>query len=125
MKTLANCSPREFLAQTYRIRKAAAGWMERAGMDGLRARLREIEGREEQIRAAARALMDVALETCPDETAELLGLMCFIEPEDLERHAMAELLGAAREIANCPEIIDFFISLARLESGSTPGAAGE
>ena len=114
MKNLANCTPREFLRQTNRIRKAAARWLE--GTDALAIRRRGAGEGESGIEQAARNLRDIleaALEKCPDETAELLGLMCFIEPEELDQHSMAELLTSATELLNSPEVADFFTSLAR------------
>lgn len=116
MRTIANCSPREFLAQTNRIRRSAARWLE---MSGAAAILRS----EGELRGKVDGLLRGVLEKCPEETMELLGLMCFIEPEELDRHSVAELLGAAREIAGCPEVVDFFISLARLEIRLTSGDA--
>ena len=125
MKTLANCTPREFLAQTQRIRKVAAKWLKLTGLHELRARLPEVpadapedvrrEAMQARVNAAANGLMDAMLEACPEATAELLGLMCFIEPEDLEDHSMAELLSEATALLNSPEVMGFFISLARLE----------
>ena len=133
MKTLANCTPGEFLAQTNRIRKVAAKWLKLTGFHELRARLPEVpadapeEGRQEALQArvcaAATALLDAMLDTCPRETAELLGLMCFIEPEELENHSMAELLSVATALLNSPEVMGFFISLARLEIRRISGPA--
>ena len=49
--------------------------------------------------------------------------MCFVDPSDLDNHRMTEFIGAFAEMLNCQEIIDFFISLARLESVSISGIA--
>ncbi len=135
MKTIANCSPREFLVQTNRIRKKAADWVTLTGILEIRKRApvftddMDDAAKKEAARAKAReniyAILDSIMEEHPDETAELLGLLCFIEPEDLDNHSMLEFLTPATELINNPEVIDFFISLARLGQidTSTPANA--
>lgn len=124
MKSIANCSPREFLVQTNRIRKRVDNWITVTGIEEIRKRMPAFtdDMDDKAKRAAAReqakqniyAMMDSAMEEHPDETAELLGLLCFIEPEDLDKHSMLEFLAPATELINNPEVIDFFISLVRL-----------
>jgi len=133
MKTLANCSPREFLVQTNRIRKAVESWLTMTKIMEIRKNLPNIpegtpddERREltvAQMKANANAMLDAALDEHPNETAELLGLMCFVEPEDLDNHKMTEFFSAVNEMMNCREILDFFISLTRLARGNTSPAA--
>ena len=125
MKTLANCTPREFLIQTNKIRKNVANWLTLTGVVDIRkkAPVFTTDMTDSEKKAASRAqakknieeMMDRILEEHPAETAELLGLVCFIEPEDLDNHSMLEILGAAAEILNSPEVVDFFISLANWE----------
>lgn len=134
MKTLANCNPREFLVQTNRIRKAVANWLSLTKVLEIRKNLPQLSGDvspEErkaamatQMRKNAMAMLDAILDEHPNETAELLGLMCFIEPSDLDNHSMTEFVGAIAEMINSQEIIDFFISLARLESINISNTAG-
>lgn len=129
MKTLANCNPREFLVQTNRIRKFVKKWLDDTKILEYRKQLPEIpkDATEKQKReitlAKARenisAMFDAALDEHPDETAELLGLLCFIEPEDLDKHTMTELFVAFDEIINCKEIYGFFTSLAQLVQTNT------
>ena len=102
MKNLANCTPREFIAQTNKIRKSVADAEERK------------KAYNEQGKKNLNAILDEALEKHPDETIELLGLMCFIEPNDLDNHSMKELFGSFSELMNCDEVINFFGSLLRL-----------
>jgi len=133
MKTLANCSPREFLVQTNKIRKAVSEWLTLTKIMEIRKKLPDIpkdvsedEKREivtEQIKANANAMLDAVLDEHPNETAELLGLMCFIEPDDLDNHSMTEFFGAISEMINSQEIVDFFISLTRLASVNTSPSA--
>lgn len=126
MKTLANCTPREFLVQTNKIRKSVAKWLtltrvleirktqpkmdENASDEEKRAAL------EKQVRQNLTSMLDTILEEHPEETAELLGLVCFIEPEDLDNHSMIEILSNFTDILNSKEVMSFFISLTQLGS---------
>ena len=124
MKTLANCSPKEFLVQTNKIRRYAETWLSLTKIMEIRKNLPKItddmtaeekrEALNEQVKTNANHLLNAVLEEYPEETAVLLGLVCFIEPEDIEKHTMAELLGAYAEIIANKEVISFFISLMQL-----------
>ena len=124
MKTLANCSPREFLAQTNKIRKLAADWIEKTRILEIRKQMPAItdEMTAEEIQEAARQqakanimkMLDAMLDEYPNETADLLGLVCFIDPEDLDNYQMVDIFKAATELISSQDVIDFFISLARL-----------
>lgn len=127
MKNLANCTPLEFLRQTNRIRKAAANWLTLTKVMALRKRAPaagdDPEAVRRQIEQNARDILGAVLEEYPRETAELLCLMCFIEPEEMDDHPMRELLGGLSEMLSCREVVDFFISLARLARTPTSGGA--
>lgn len=135
MKNLANCSPREFLKQTNRIRKAAAEWLDATKILDIRKNLPTIDRNApqdeqraavaQQIKRNASAILDAVLEAHPDETAELLGLCCFIEPEELDNHPMSEIIGAVGEMLGNPEIVGFFTSLARLGNLDTSNIANQ
>lgn len=124
MKTLANCSPREFLTQANKIRKLAADWLDKTRILEIRQTQPELEAgmtaeeakeaRRQQARKNIGKMLDAILEEHPNETADLLGLLCFIDPEDLDNYRMTDLLQAANELLNSQEVIDFFISLAKL-----------
>lgn len=126
MKTLANCTPREFLVQTNKIRKSVAKWLTLTDILGIRRERPEIaadasdEERkaalENQVRHNLTSMLDATLDKYPDETAELLGLLCFIEPEDLDNHSMIEILANFTDILNSKEVMSFFISLMQLEN---------
>lgn len=133
MKTLANCNPKEFLMQTNKIRKSVANWLSLTKVLEIRKNLPEIpkdatpeekkKALSEQISKNATAILDSVLEEHPEETAELLGLLCFVDPDDLENHKMTEFLGAFAEIINCPEVIGFFTSLMQLGQMDTSAFA--
>ena len=124
MKTLANCSPREFLVQTNKIRKRASDWLTKtrileirekqpAYTDEMTPEERKAEY-QKQVRANLSEMLDSMLDEYPEETAEILGLLCFIEPEDLDNHKMTDILSSVAEIIADKEVLNFFISLMQL-----------
>lgn len=143
MKTLANCTPREFLRQTNRIRISAEKWLTATKILEIRKRMPElpaptetkdkaelqkaIEERKEafakQTRENLFAMLEAMLETNADETLELLALCCFVEPEDVDNHTMSEYLVSIGELLNDAGVISFFDSLVRLGVSSTANIA--
>lgn len=124
MKNLANCSVREFLTQTNKIRKSVANWLSLTQIIEIRKHLPDLpegvskEDKDEALKKQAKEnlsdMLDAILDKYPEETAEMLGLACFIEPEDLDNHKMVELFSSFDEMINCEEVISFFTSLAKL-----------
>lgn len=124
MKNLANCAPREFWRQTNKIRKYVSKWLTDTEIMEIRRRLPEIpdDATDEDRKAAVKAqisrnldaIFDAVMETHADETTNLLGMLCFVEPEDVDNHPMREYLGALSEMLNSNEVFDFFISLVRV-----------
>lgn len=133
MKTLANCNPKEFLVQTNKIRRHVERWLSLTKVLEIRKRMPAIDENatpderrkavSEQIKKNANDVLSAAMEEHPDETAELLGLLCFVDPEDLENHKMTEFFGAFTEIVESPEVIGFFTSLMQLGEMNTSASA--
>lgn len=132
MKNLANCSPKEFLIQTNKIRKQAAHWMDITQVMEIRKVLPDTDGLEPEEKAKAISaqakknisdMLDAALEANVDETVELLGMLCFVAPEEANDHPVTEYLAAFSEIINCPEVVGFFTSLMQLGQMTGFGAA--
>ena len=133
MKTLATCNPKEFLIQTNKIRKSVANWLSMTKVLEIRKAKPDIpadatpeqrkSALQDQVKKNLSAMLDSVLDEHPEETAELLGLMCFVDPDDLENHRMTEFLGAFSEIINCPEVISFFTSLMQLDQKNISGTA--
>lgn len=133
MKTLATCSPVEFLVQTNKIRRSVESWLTMTKVMEIRKRLPELpqgakpedikKARQEQAKKNFSAILDSVLEEHPQETAELLGLLCFIEPEDLENHSMLEIISAVNELIPSPEVLSFFTSLTQLVQTVTSDTA--
>lgn len=124
MKTLATCKPSEFLRQTNLIRKSVANWLELTNIMNIRKRKPELEGldKDERIAAMERQakenlddILNALLEEYPDETLSILALVCFVDPADVDDHTVAEYLDAISEIISNKSVLNFFVSLARLE----------
>lgn len=135
-KNLANCDPLEFMEQAYRIKESAQKWMK--ATDILSIRGRKVEGlktippdasEEEaekikeknralvsaQVRKNASEVFDSIFRDHKMETLELLGLVCFVEPEHVREHKFSWYLANIGDILTDSDTLDFFTSLAQLE----------
>lgn len=129
MKTLANCTPREFLKQTAKIRHNVADWVNMTKILEIRKNLPVIPKdataaeREAAIQKQAKEnlskILDSILDEHPDETLELLALICFIEPEDVDNYSVDFYLDAIAELLSNKAVIRFFTSLVQLEQINT------
>lgn len=126
MKNLANCKPSEFFAQTNKIRKSVSRWLTETDIMNIRRRMPTIpdgmseEDRNKAMRRQAEenfnSILDAIFDEHPSETLELLALLCFVEPENVDDYETSEYLGAFAELINNENVINFFISLIRLEN---------
>ena len=133
MKTLATCSPVEFLVQTNKIRRSVESWLTLTKVMEIRKRLPELpqgakpedvkKARQEQAKKNFSSILDSVLEEHPQETVELLGMLCFIEPDDLENHSMLEIISSVNELIASPEVLSFFTSLTQLVQTVTSDTA--
>ena len=139
MKSLVNCNPREFLAQTAKIRKSVSNWLTVTDIIAIRERQpKEIidlttvdkekvadtlaENKKkinEQAMKNLDAMLESMLELHPDETLEVLALICFVDPKDIDKYKMSDFLGIIAETLNDQSVMDFFISLVRLGNLNT------
>lgn len=145
MKHLANCDAVEFLRQTNKIRKAVGEWLKAtkvldirknvpkldpitADMDeDKKAKITEknrIKSRE-QINKNLSEMLDAALDANAEKTLELLALLCFVEPEDANKHKATEYLKAFGEMIADEDVLDFFTSLMRLEQTGILNTVGQ
>ena len=134
MKNLANCTPTEFLKQTYKIKRSAEKWLTDTDIINIRKRMPELtkitnvmtdEERESAIEANKKLvskqvtknlmdILDAILDKNAEGTLEILALCCFVEPEDVDNHPMAEYLDSITELISNKSVVGFFTSLARL-----------
>ena len=126
MKNFAHCTPSEFFAQTNKIRKSVSRWLTETDIMNIRRRMPTIpdgmseEDRNKAMRRQAEenfnSILDAIFDEHPSETLELLALLCFVEPENVDDYETSEYLGAFAELINNENVINFFISLIRLEN---------
>lgn len=125
MKNLANCKPSEFLVQTNKIRKSVEKWLKLTDIPNIRKNvppIKEGQTKEERRAELAKAskenlnkIFDAVLEEHPQETLELLGLLCFVEPENVDDYPVSFYIQNFNEIINDESVIGFFTSLMSLE----------
>lgn len=143
LKTLATCKPSEFLRQTNRIKKSVEKWLTDTDILNIRKRMAALEMipkeaseeerkaifernkklTEEQAKKNISAMLDAILDEHPDETLELLGLCCFVEPEHVDDHSVSEYLDAFNSLINDRAVVNFFTSLASLAQMNTSNAS--
>lgn len=134
MKNLSTCTPEEFLKQTVRIKRAAEKWLSLTDIMNIRKNVPELEDidwdadvdtkakvmaennrrRSEQAMANLSKIIDAVAEEHPAETLEMLALVCFVEPKDVNKHLMGEYLESIAEMITDQAVIGFFTSLAKL-----------
>lgn len=134
MKNLTNCSPREFMRQTAKIRHAVSSWLKMTDVLNIRKRLPErpnipkdmpaeektakLREWNEQVAEQAKAnindMLDAIMDKYPDETVDLLAMCCFVEPESVDDHTISEYLGAIADMMEDENILRFFTSLMSL-----------
>lgn len=124
MKNLANCGPREFMRQTAKIRHAVEKWLKLTDVLNIRDKLPKIaddlpaderdKAFEERGKQVISMVLDAIMDEHPDETADLLALCCFIDPEKVDDYPMSDYLGAITEMVNNEDVVRFFTSLMRL-----------
>lgn len=138
MKNLANCTPKEFLKQTYRIKNAVEKWLKDIDLSSIRANVPKLtpvtglEGEElEKVKAENRKIMskqimengmkilDNVMDKYADETVEILALCCFVEPSEAESHTMSEYLESIGDLLSDKGVLSFFTSLAQLQLPNT------
>ena len=132
MKNLTNCSPTEFLKQTVRLRPVLKKWVEKTGIDEIRKR--KPEGFDGMTKAEKEAavqnqgtqnlsdMLEAAMVEDPEGTLEVLGLCCFVEPEDIDSHPMTEYLEAVFEMLKNEAVRSFFILALRSKTSSSSEA---
>lgn len=120
-KNLANCTPKEFAIQTRLIKHAVEKWLTETDIMKIRERKPVIpEGAtdeetaklmREQAGKNLSAMFDVVMDEHPDETVELLGLLCFVPPAEVDNHPMTYYMDSISELIAEQSVWNFFISL--------------
>ena len=121
MKTIANCTPSEFLKQSWAIYEKLRDLFDKAKVAEIRKMMPKFNGKETDEEKAAKLkeqgkenlvkILQKMLDEYPVETAKVLGLMCFIPEDEIDQHTGIELLLPAIEILNNEQVVSFFSSL--------------
>ena len=130
MKNLANCTPREFLKQTSKIKRSVEKWLKATDVMNIRKRmpkaLPEISDslpddakaemllkRSEMIRKQAYKnvsdILDAMLEDHPEETLEVLAYCCFVDPEKIDEYQMSYFFGSINEMLTDESVMAFLL----------------
>ena len=127
-KNLANCTPTEFFVQTNKIRKSVEKWLTATDIMKIRKRLPNLEGLdkeqrkealEKQVKENMSAIFDAVLEEHPQETVEIMALVCFVNPEDANKYPMSYYIASVTEVIEDEGCRDFFKLLVRLANKNT------
>ena len=129
-KTLLTCTPREFLVQTNRMKKAVEQWATATDIkklfsqkaDGIESltgdetrdtaiKERNTERVQAQRRLNLSAIMDAALEEHTDETLEIIAMMFFMSVEELNKLQAREMMVSLNAMLNDEAIVGFFSTL--------------
>jgi len=121
MKTLANCTLKEFLQQINKIKKKAAAFYDVIGIGDIRRTLPVFKGdetpeqRKEMIRKQGMKNISAIIDKCIDEnidaTVELIGLMCFKTADEAAEMEVSEFIDIVLETVGSQRCIDFFMKL--------------
>lgn len=124
MKNLANCKPTEFFTQTVKIKKAVQNWLTVTEIMSIRKRMPPLPENmtqpekkaviEKQAQENLSAMFDAIMDKHPTETMNLLAMLCFVEPENVDDYPMSEYLASLSEMMGSEAVIGFFTSLMRL-----------
>lgn len=123
MKTLANCTLKEFLQQTNKIRHKAADFYNVIGIADIRKTMPTLTGKEtpeeaekkriEQGKKNISAIIDKCIDANIDATIEIIGLMCFKTPEEAENMNATEFIDVVFEIIGSERVMNFFTKMVK------------
>ena len=117
-KNLANCTPKEFMVQTRLIKKSVENWLTETDIMNIRKNMPELpedideEQKQEKVKEQAMHNLSAMFNEHPDETVELLALLCFVPVNEVDSYPMTYYLESITELLNDKTVWDFFISLA-------------
>ena len=121
-KNLANCTPKEFMVQTRLIKHAVEKWLTLTEVLKIRQNMPDIpEGATEEERGKLieerqkenlSRMFDAIMDDHPNETVELLGLLCFVPKDEIDNYPMSYYMESLTELLNDQAVWSFFTSLA-------------
>lgn len=119
MKNLANCTPREFMVQTVKMRNTVEKWLNETGIPEIRKRMpegydsmTEAEKKDALAKQSQQNLGDMmwaAMEKDLDGTLEVLGLVTFSDAAADDAPPMPEYFDAIIEMMGNEAVRSFFM----------------
>lgn len=121
MKTLANCTLKEFLRQANKIRHEAENLFVAADIAEIRKRTVKFTGEEtpeekeklitQQAKKNISDIIDNCLDRNVDLTVKVIGLMCFKNEKEAAEMEVTEFYDVAFELLTSQRVMDFFTKL--------------
>lgn len=121
MKTLANCTLKEFLKQANKIRHEAEKLFVAADIAEIRKRTVKFTGEEtpeekeklitQQAKKNISDIIDNCLDRNVDLTVKVIGLMCFKTEKEAAEMEVTEFYDVAFELLTSQRVMDFFTKL--------------
>lgn len=121
MKTLANCTLKEFLKQANKIRHEAEDLFVAADIAEIRKRTVKFTGEEtpeekeklitQQAKKNISDIIDNCLDRNVDLTVKVIGLMCFKSEKEAAEMEVTEFYDVAFELLTSQRVMDFFTKL--------------
>ncbi len=135
MKNLATCTPTEFVTQTAKIKTSIANWFNLTKINEIRSRVPvykiapkgasaedkaqiikdNAQIKRDQALANLSEILDQALIEHPNETLEVLALVCFVEPDHVDDYTMDEYFQCIMDMMQNKSVLSFFSLLAQIE----------
>lgn len=135
MKNLATCTPTEFVAQTAKIKNSVKNWFDVTQILKIRQKSpaykvapkdATAEQKAEVIRENAllqreqaisnlNEILDEMLVEHPQETLEVLALVCFVEPQNVDDYKMSDYIDCIIDMLENESVLRFFSLLARTQ----------
>ena len=120
-KNLTNCNLKEFMVQTRLIKYSVEKWLKETDILNIRKSMPKIpddtpdDKRAEILRKQSAEnlsrMFDAIFDEHPDETVQLIALMCFVPVSEIEEHPVSFYLQSVTEMLNDKIVWDFFSSL--------------
>lgn len=136
LKNLSNCSPREFLVQTNKIRILAKDFIDETDIFNIKTKwitqeVKDADNKNKEniikknIINSFDEILANLLEKNVDKTTALLCYCCFVEPENESKYEMADLLESIGLMCTDKRVIGFFTTLIKSLPTNTSKVAKE
>lgn len=140
MQCFIDLSPLEFFDQSYKVAESLEKWLEVTDIQAIRKtpippseikegmtteeKRKAFEDFQERKNAQAKKnlmkMLEAAMKDHPQETLELMALICCVDPSEANSHPMKEYFGLIMKALSDREAMSFFTSLVQLGQMAMP-----